>query len=291
MSGQEPDKTDPEITGPETTGHEWDGIKEYNNPLPRWWLWTFYATIVWAVIYAILYPAIPMVTGATPGVLGYSTRGAVAEEIDRFAAMNAPLEKAIVAAELTEISADADLANFANRGGAAVFRTYCSQCHGAGAAGAKGYPNLLDDDWLWGGDMEAIYLTIAHGIRDDNDDDTRYSEMPAYDDILGDDELEAVVAYVLSLSGPASDADLVAAGAQVYADNCTDCHGEAGLGIREVGAPNIADAIWLYGGDADRVEATIRYSRYGQMPPWTTRLTEAQMRQVAVYVHGLGGGE
>ena len=276
---------------PETTGHEWDGIKEFNNPLPRWWVWTFYATIVWALGYAIAYPAWPLITGATPGVLGYSTRAEVAAEIDRFTAMNAPLEKAIVAADLTEIEGNPELANFAKRGGGAVFRTYCSQCHGAGAAGAKGYPNLLDDDWLWGGDLDAIYLTVAHGIRSETDDDTRFSEMPAFADILDDEEIAQIAHYIVSLSNGEHDPALIAAGAEIYADNCTDCHGENAEGVRDMGAPNLRDAIWLYGGDLEAVTKTIENSRYGQMPPWNTRLTEAQIRQVTVYVHGLGGGE
>ena len=277
-----------EITGTETTKHEWDGITELDTPMPRWWLWTFYATVVWGLGYTIAYPAWPMVSEATSGVLGYSSRAEVAAEIDRFDAMNAPLDEAIVAAELTEIASNADLLNYSVNGGAAIFRTYCSQCHGAGAAGAKGYPNLLDDDWLWGGDVENIYASIAHGIRDDFDEDTRYSEMPAFDELLADEEIEAVVAYVAGLaSGVAADHP----GAEIYADNCSSCHGETGEGDRDQGAPRLSDAIWLYGGDTETIEATVRYSRYGQMPPWTGRLSEAEIRQVSVYVHGLGGGE
>ncbi|MEL7465245.1 MAG: cytochrome-c oxidase, cbb3-type subunit III [Pseudomonadota bacterium] len=277
-------------TGMETTGHDWDGIKELDTPMPRWWLWTMYATFVWGLAYVIAYPAWPMVTEATAGVLGYSSRGEVAEEIARFEDMNAPLDAAIVQAELTGIESDAALRNYAVNGGAAIFRTYCSQCHGAGAAGAPGgYPNLLDDDWLWGGDVEAIYLTVAHGIRHDPDPDTRYSEMPAFGDILEDEEIDAVVAYVAGLSSGALGDDHP--GAEVYLDNCADCHGEEGEGMRDLGAPNLADAIWLYGGDEAAIEQTVRYSRYGQMPAWNTRLTEAELRQVAVYVHGLGGGE
>lgn len=275
-------------TGIETTGHEWDGIKELNTPLPRWWLWTMYATIVWGIAYTIAYPAWPMISGATAGVLGYSSRGEVAEEITRFDDINAPLDTAIVAAELTAIEGDPELRNYAVNGGAAVFRTWCAQCHGAGAAGAKGYPNLLDDDWLWGGDIEAIHQTIAHGIRDAVDEDTRYSEMPAFGDILTDDEITAVAAYVGGLAGGMSGDH---PGSEVFADNCAACHGEDGKGDRSQGAPNLADAIWLWGGDQETIEATVRYSRFGQMPPWTGRLSEAEIRQVAVYVHGLGGGE
>ncbi len=277
-----------EFSGTETTGHNWNGITELDTPMPRWWLWTLYLTIIWGFGYMILYPAWPMISGATPGVLGYSSRGEVAADIAKFNEMNAPLDTAIVAAELTEIASDADLRNYAINGGGAVFRTYCSQCHGAGAAGAPGYPNLLDDDWLWGGDVEAIHQTIAHGIRSDTDDDTRYSEMPAFDDILSDEEVTNVAAYVGALSGGVG-ADHP--GAEVFADNCASCHGDDGLGMRDQGAPNLADAIWLWGGSPEVIEATVRYSRYGQMPPWTGRLTEAEIRQVAVYVHSLGGGE
>ncbi|MEM8752119.1 MAG: cytochrome-c oxidase, cbb3-type subunit III, partial [Pseudomonadota bacterium] len=240
----------------------------------------------------LLYPAIPLVSAATPGLLGWSTRGDVAAEIQRFEDANAPLDEAIVTAELTAIADDAALRNYAVRGGAAVFRTYCSQCHGQGAAGAEGgYPNLLDDDWLWGGDVEAIRYTIAHGIRNEVDPDARYSEMPAYGEILEDEEIAGLVQYVRSLSGAPHDAEAAAAVAEIFADNCAACHGDAGMGDRDIGAPNLTDAIWLYGGDEAAIEHTIRYSRYGVMPPWANRLTEAEIRQVAVYVHGLGGGE
>ena len=280
-----------QATGTDTTGHEWDGIKELNTPLPRWWLWTFYGTIVWALGYMVAYPAWPLLTEATAGVLGYSSRGEVAQEIDRFRAMNAPLDEGLVSAELTEIAAHPELGPYAINGGAAVFRTYCAQCHGSGAAGAKGYPNLLDDDWLWGGDIEAIHVTIAHGIRNDQDPDARFSEMPAYDDQLSDEEIAAVVQHVLSLSGAEHDATAAAAGAEVFADNCAACHGDGGEGNVDLGAPNLSDAIWLYGGSPETIEETVRYSRAGAMPPWAGRLTEAQIRQVAVYVHSLGGGE
>lgn len=280
-----------DATGVDTTGHDWDGIKELNTPLPRWWLWTFYGTIIWAIGYCVAYPAWPMITEATAGVLGYSTRGAVAEEIRRFEEMNAPLDAAIVEAELGAIEGDAALHNYAVNGGAAIFRTYCAQCHGAGAGGAKGYPNLLDDAWLWGGDLEAIHHTVSHGIRNDTDDDARYSEMPKFGDILEDEEIAAVVDYVLSLSGGEHDAALAAAGGEVFLDNCASCHGEDGAGMRDMGAPNLTDAIWLYGGDRETVTETVVNSRFGVMPAWAGRLTEAEIRQVSVYIHGLGGGE
>lgn len=275
----------------ETTGHEWDGIKEYNKPLPRWWLWTFYATIVWGVIYTIAYPAWPGISAATPGLLGYSTRAEVTEDIARFEGANAGINERLASVELTEIAADPELTQFAQNAGAAVFKTWCAQCHGSGAAGAKGYPNLLDDDWLWGGDIEAIHETIAHGIRNENDPDARYSEMPAFGDLLEQDEIVAAVNYVMSLSGEPQDASLVEAGETVYLDNCSACHMEDGTGDRWQGAPNLTDAIWLYGGDYDTLLETVTYSRFGVMPSWADRLNEAQIRAVATYVHGLGGGE
>ena len=280
--------TKPEVS---TTGHEWDGIEELNNPLPRWWLWTFYLTILWGVGYVIAYPAWPLINGATQGVLGYSTRAEVAAEIDRFAAANEGIEAQLVAADLTEIGSVPELNSYANNAGSAVFRTWCAQCHGSGAAGAKGYPNLLDNDWLWGGEIEEIYLTIAHGIRNEDDPDARYSEMPAFDEILEDEDIAAVVAHVRNISGQDYDAALAEHGAVVYEENCAACHMEDGSGDRFQGAPNLKDAIWLYGGDEATLEETVRYSRFGVMPPWTDRLSEAEIRAVSVYVHQLGGGE
>ncbi|WP_300033534.1 cytochrome-c oxidase, cbb3-type subunit III [uncultured Roseobacter sp.] len=277
---------------PDTTGHSWDGIEEFDNPMPRWWLWTFYITIIWGVAYTIAYPAWPLVSSATTGMLGYATRGEVAAEIAAAEAANGPINARLAASELTEVAADADLNGYAVSAGAAVYRTWCTQCHGSGAGGAVGYPNLLDNDWLWGGDIENIYLTVAHGIRNEEDDDARYSEMPAFGDILEEEEIAQVAGYVMQLSGGTPpDAEAAAAGAELYADNCSSCHGEAGLGNRDLGAPNLADAIWLYGGDYDTLVETVTWSRYGVMPPWTQRLSEAEIRAVSLYVHQLGGGE
>ena len=273
-------------TGIETTGHEWDGIKELNTPLPRWWLWTMYATIVWGIAYTIAYPAWPMISGATAGVLGYSSRGEVTEEITRFDDMNAPLDTAIVAAELTAIEGDPELRNYAVNGGAAVFRTWCAQCHGAGAAGAKGYPNLLDDDWLWGGDLEAIYLTINHGVRAAEDDDTRANDMPAFggpDGDLDEEQIAQVVEHVLKISGQQHDAGLAGEGAAVFEENCASCHGEDGEGITDLGAPNLADAIWLYGGDRETIKTTVMYSRAGMMPAWG-RVSSATISPVSTKI-------
>tara|TARA_R110002072_G_scaffold3163_7_gene23622 strand:- start:1792 stop:2694 length:903 start_codon:yes stop_codon:yes gene_type:complete len=288
-----PGKTKPvdDVSGIETTGHEWDGIKELNNPLPRWWLWTLYLTIIWGIGYTIAYPAWPLINGATSGLLGYSTRAEVARDIAEFNASNAALEEQLSDIEFAALGEDETLFHYAVSSGAAVFRTNCSQCHGSGAAGAKGYPNLLDDDWLWGGTFDDIALTVRHGIRNDTDDDARYSEMPAFGDILETDEINALVETVRNLAGEDHDAALAATGTEIYADNCSACHGEAGLGDREQGAPNLTDAIWLYGGDRATLRQTITNSRFGAMPAWGPRLSDAQVNAVSAYVHQLGGGE
>ncbi len=276
-----------------TTGHEWDGIQEYNNPMPRWWVWTFYITIVWAIAYTIAYPAWPLVKGATQGVLGWDTRTDVANEIQRFTDMNATLDAELASIELTTVELGSDLHNFAIQSGRATYMAFCSQCHGAGAAGFVGYPNLLDDDWLWGGDKEAIHFTIAHGIRTDEDFDSRFSEMPAYgrDEILTQEEISQVTNYIMALSGTPQDASMVSAGAIIYADNCAACHMDDATGDRELGAPNLADAIWLFGSDYADIRYSVDQSRFGVMPNWNTRLTESQLAAVTLYVHQLGGGE
>lgn len=279
--------------GVPTTGHSWDGIEEYDNPMPRWWLWCFYATIVWGIGYTIAYPAWPMVTKATAGMLGYSTRGELAAELEAAKAANAEIDAQLASADLSVIADDANLNQYAVSKGAAVYRTWCSQCHGSGAAGAVGFPNLLDDAWLWGGDIESIQTTIRHGIRNEEDDDARYSEMPKFgaDELLSAEEIDQVVNYVMTLSGEAQNAEAAAAGEELYLDNCSACHAEDGTGDIYQGAPNLTDAIWLYGGDYDTLVETVTNSRFGVMPSWQNRLTEADVNAVATYVHQLGGGQ
>lgn len=278
-------------TGVETTGHSWDGIKELNNPLPRWWLWCFYITVIWGIAYTVAYPAWPGISRATSGLLGYSTRAEVAEQINLVETRNAPLVDALTQIDLAALPADPDLQRFAVAGGAAVFRTNCSQCHGSGAAGAKGYPNLLDDNWLWGGQIDQIAYTVRHGIRNDVDPDALWSQMPAFGDILTRDEIGAVVQHVRAISGQEHDAAMALQGSQIYAEQCSACHGDTGLGDRTMGAPNLTDAIWLYGGDVDTLTDTVVNARFGVMPPWGDKLTEAEIKSVAAYVHQLGGGE
>lgn len=278
-----------------TTGHSWDGIQEYDNPMPRWWVWVFYATIVWGIGYTIAYPAWPLIHGATQGLLDQDPRADVVAEIGVWDAKNGPVKAKLVAADLTAIKDDPDLASYAENAGAAVFRTNCAQCHGAGAAGVQslGYPNLLDDDWLWGGSMEDILLTVTHGIRNTTDGDARYSEMPKWgvDEMLDGAQIDQVTEFVLKLSGQEHDAALAGEGATVYADNCASCHMEDGAGDRTQGAPKLSDAVWLYGGTREAIRDSVFYARFGVMPNWNQRLSEDEMRAVAYYVHSLGGGE
>lgn len=276
-----------EQTGQKTTGHSYDGIEELNTPLPRWWLWTFYITIIWGVGYTIAYPAWPMLNKATAGVLAYSTRGEVATEIAAHEAANSAYVTALLDVELAALPADDALHRYAIARGASVFQAQCSQCHGSGAAGAVGYPNLLDNDWLWGGALEQIAYSVRHGIRNETDWDAHYSEMPKFGEILEPSEIDALADFVLSLP----DGGNAGSGAAMYADNCAACHGDTGLGDRGQGAPNLADAIWLYGGDKEAVLESITNARFGVMPAWGQRLSEEDVRAVSAYVHSLGGGE
>ena len=282
-----------QVTGTDTTGHTWDGIKELNNPLPRWWLWTFYGTVVWGLAYTIAFPAWPLINSATSGLLGYSTRGEVAEQIAAVDAQNAEVAERLASADLATLAPDDPAHRYGVAGGASVFLAHCSQCHGQGAAGvqAAGYPNLLDDAWLWGGSLEEIEYTVRHGIRNETDPDARWSEMPAFGDILSDEEIAQTVEYVLAISGQEHDAGLAEQGMVWFQEQCTACHGDNGEGIRELGAPTLTDAIWLYGGDRATLNETITYSRFGVMPAWEQRLDEDEIKAVTLYLHQLGGGE
>ncbi|MER8402873.1 cytochrome-c oxidase, cbb3-type subunit III [Mesorhizobium sp. M1348] len=280
-----------EVSGISTTGHEWDGIKELNNPLPRWWVITFYITIAWAIGYTVVYPAWPMLTSATRGVLGYSSRKDVKNELAAAEVAKGKYVAAIQAKTVSEITADDTLREFAVAAGGAAFKVNCVQCHGSGAQGSKGFPNLNDDDWLWGGNAEQIQQTIAHGIRFASDPDTRLSEMPAFGDIITTDQIKQVGAYVASLSDPVQDTSLIEPGANIFAENCAACHGENAKGNRELGAPDLTDAIWLYGSGETAIAAQVRAPKHGVMPAWIGRLGEVKAKELAVYVHSLGGGE
>lgn len=287
------DKQVDDVTGTETTGHEWDGIKELNTPLPRWWLYIFYATIVWSFGYYIAYPAIPLVSSYTKGMLGYSSRAEVAVDMKSAkAAQQVYLDK-IEVASLEDIRTDPELLEFALAGGRAAYNVNCSQCHGSGAQGFKGYPNLNDDEWIWGGTVDAIHYTISNGARNDQSEDARVSDMPAFlkDGLLEKAEINDVAEYVLSLSGAATDQAAADNGKTVYAENCADCHGGGGEGIADVGAPALNNKIWLYGGDKETVVETISYSRRGVMPAWGKILDAVTIKKLAIYIHSLGGGK
>ena len=283
-----------EATGTTTVGHEWDGIEELDTPMPRWWLWTLYATIVWAIGYVILYPAWPLVNSATEGVLGWSSRGQLQQELSADAKRRAPVLSAIAATPITDLPGKPELMQAAVQGGAAAFRVHCVQCHGAGGAGVKGlYPSLTDDDWLWGGDLATIEYTIAHGIRNPDHGDTRFSQMPAFgrDAMLDAAQVADVVSHVRVISGQEKPSRASARGAVLFADNCAACHGANGEGGREFGAPNLTDAIWLYGGDRASITATVDNPRNGVMPRWGERLDPVTIKMLTAYVHSLGGGE
>ncbi len=282
-----------EPTGTDFVGHEWDGIEELDTPMPRWWVWTFYITIIWGIAYTIMYPAWPMINSATQGVLGWTSRGMLEQDLAARDQELEPIRAALVASDINTIAADPELRNQAINGGASAFKVHCVQCHGSGAAGFTGYPNLNDDDWLWGGDLEAIEYTLVHGIRQPDYAETRFSQMPAFgaDGILQANEIQDVVSYVRVLQGDEEASAASQRGAGIYAANCVICHGENGKGDRMQGSPNLTDKISLYGTDRASLTDTITNSRYGVMPRWHNRLDPATIRMLAIYVHSLGGGE
>ena len=277
------------VTGIETTGHEWDGIKELNTPLPKWWLYTFYATIIWAIGYFVLYPAWPSLSGYTKGTLGYSSRAEFAATMEEVKASRAGWFAKFEEASVEDVSQDQELLQFAMAGGRAIFADNCAPCHGAGGAGAPGYPVLADDDWIWGGSVDEIYTSVQYGIRSSHED-TRDSLMLAFgaDEILEDAQITAVADYVMTLGGTGKAGD---EGAVIFEEQCAACHGEDGKGLAELGGPNLTDGIWLYGEGKDAVLAQIRSPKHGVMPAWVDRIDDVSIKQVAVYVHSLGGGK
>ena len=281
-----------EHTGLATTGHEWDGIKELNRPLPRWWVWVFYACVLYAVGYWVVYPAWPMLHGYTPGIWGYSQRQTVNSDVASARVAQGKFYDAVSKSDLATIQASPELLSFANSGGRILFANNCAPCHGRGAQGGVGYPNLSDDDWLWGGKLEDISTTITHGIRA-GDSATRQSQMPRFglDKLLEPAQIDALAEYVLSLSGGSTDAAAAGRGKQLFADNCVACHGDDGKGKHEVGAPNLTDRIWLYGGAKQDVVHSIETGRGGVMPNWGARLDPVSIKMLAIYVHSLGGGQ
>ncbi len=285
------DKHIDKVSGARTTGHEWDGIRELDNPMPRWWVWTFYATIIWSIGYVIAYPAWPLLTTSTQGLLGYSSRAEVTKDLMAADQAMSVYRTAIQEKTIDDILADDALRSVAVAAGGAAFKMNCVQCHGSGAEGSKGYPTLNADDWLWGGKPDQIQQTVAHGIRFTKDGDTRDSIMPPFVDVLDSSQISQVSRFVASLSGSVGNPSLVDPGKTVFAENCAACHGDNAKGNKEMGAPNLTDAIWLYGEGEEAIAAQIRAPHAGVMPAWDARLGETTVKELAAFVHSLGGGE
>lgn len=280
------------LSGRETTGHEWDGIKELNTPLPSWWLYVFYLSIAVSVVYMLFFPAWPLPGGGyTKGLLGVSNRANFNAELARWEEGQADWNAKIAATPLAAIASDPELSEVATVAGRSIFANNCAPCHGGyGVGRTGGFPALVDDDWIWGGSLDAIATTITHGVRNAVDPEARDSAMPAFgvDGILTTAQISAVADHVLALAGRGADNPQ---GAALYAENCASCHGDLGKGNPELGAPNLTDAIWLYGDAKSAIVAQVTKPRLGVMPAWSGRLTPAQIKEVAVYVHGMGGGQ
>ncbi|MBU1540589.1 MAG: cytochrome-c oxidase, cbb3-type subunit III [Alphaproteobacteria bacterium] len=280
-----------EHSGTETTGHEWDGIKELDNPLPRWWLWIFYGCIVVAIVYWVLMPAWPGLNGYTPGVLKQSDRADVASELQALQVQRGRGEAMLATASLQQIESDPALQAHALSVGQSVFGDNCATCHGAGGGGTRGYPNLRDDVWLWGGSLEEIEHTLRVGVRSAHPQ-ARTSQMPAFgrENMLTPAQVSDLTEYVVALSGRPADAAAVGRAQQLYADNCAACHTPTGVGDQAQGAPNLTDREWLYGSDRDSIRGQIHNGRNGVMPSWEGRFSPAVIKALAVYVHVNAGG-
>lgn len=285
-----------DVSGTETTGHEWDGIKELDTPLPRWWLYIFYASIAAAVVYWVLMPAWPMLNGYTRGLLDWSDRRIVAAEVQLLETARAPMFERLAGASSAELSADPELQQFARAVGESVFGDYCRTCHGAGGAGAPGYPVLADDVWIWGGSLAEIERTLRVGVRADHPE-TRMSQMPAFgrDNLLSRAQIGDVTEYVIAMSAARTRLDpdrrAAARGAAIYTEQCAVCHGASGAGDRSVGAPSLQDDLWLYGGSREEIRRQIELGRSGVMPSWERRFDAGTLRALTYYVHEMGGGE
>jgi cytochrome c oxidase cbb3-type subunit 3 len=290
------DKRIDEPTGTQTVGHEWDGIEELDTPMPRWWLLTFYATIVFALVYVVLYPALPGLHGASKGLLGWNSRVLLKNEMAAATKARAATLNAIAATPIEQLAAKPALFEEAARGGEAAFKVHCVQCHGSGADGIRpgsGYPNLNDDDWLWGGDLKSLEYTITNGVRNPDVATTRTSLMPAFgkDGILSPAQVQDAVSFVRTISKAEKPSNASQRGSALFAANCAVCHGPEGRGNRTFGAPNLTDGIWLYGGSREAITQTVTNSRHGVMPAWGKQLDGATIKMLAVYVHSRGGGE
>jgi cytochrome c oxidase cbb3-type subunit III len=276
-----------------TTGHEWDGIRELNTPLPRWWLWLFYATIIWSVGYWVVYPSWPLVSSYTGGVFNWHSRSTVVSDLAALQTQRSAMMARLASSSLQQIESTPALLDFARALGARAFADDCAPCQGAGGGGARGYPNLDDNDWLWGGTLADIQQTITHGIRSD-DAQGHQGAMPAFgrDGMLPMSDIVLVANYVRSLSGLSTTPGVnLPTGFKIFAANCAVCHGPQGKGNRAVGAPNLTDQIWLYGPDLQTIIGGIWNGHGGVMPAWDGKLDPITIEALAVYVHTFGGGE
>lgn len=274
-----------EISGRHTTGHEWNGIKELDTPIPkafRIWLWS---SIAVAALFWVLYPAWPWATGYTRGLLGYASRTVVAQQVDAGKTHRTQSFAPFKELDVTTLAQDPTLRARYEPSIAVLFCDNCAACHGRDASGRQGFPNLTDKHWLWSDAADEIEATISVGINAAHDE-TRYAQMPAFgrDELLGGAEIDDVVEYVLRLSGQGHDALSAERGGVVFEENCASCHAEGGTGGYENGAPSLADAAWIYGGDRVTLRQTLENGRAGVMPAWSGRLTEAEIRQLTLYL-------
>jgi cytochrome c oxidase cbb3-type subunit 3 len=285
-----------DVSGVATTGHEWDGIKELDNPLPRWWLIIFYATIAFAAVYWVMMPAWPTLSGFTHGVRNYSDRAVVAQELDSLRSQRAPEFARLMQVSAEQAEQDPALMTFARAAGRAAFGDNCATCHGASGQGQLGYPNLQDDVWLWDGTLDGIVHTLNVGIRSGHPQ-TQANQMPAFglSNMLTREQIGDVTEYVVQLSsarsGETFDAGQAARGAAIFQAQCVSCHGAGGEGQATRGAPSLIDDIWLYGGSRQQIREQIVTGRAGVMPAWSGRLDAETIKMLSVYVHSLGGGE
>jgi len=281
-----------EPTGVETTGHEWDGIRELDNPLPRWWLIVWYACIAYAVVYWILMPAWPGLHGYTHGLLGKSDRAHVAVELAQLKAQRGAEAIKLKNASLEQIEKDPELQSYALALGASVFGDNCATCHGAGGTGSKGYPNLRDDVWLHGGTLEQIQHTITYGVRT-GEPGAVTTQMPAFgrDQLLKADQVDDLTEYVVALSHRPANKAAVFRAAPIFRDQCASCHGPEGKGDQTKGAPNLTDNEWLYGPSREDIRGQIWYGRGGVMPTWGKRFDPETIKALTVYVHANAGGQ
>lgn len=281
------------ITGQNTTGHEWDGLKELNTPLPKWWVWVFLVCIVWAIGWFIMFPSWPYGSGYFHGLAGYSARSTVDADVAELVAQRKASMDKISTMSFTAIKADPQLMEVALTAGRITFGDNCQPCHGAGGSGNPGYPALAAGAWIWGGTLDAIQQTVTHGVRSGDPDGRPAVAMPSFgaDGTLKPEEVQSVADFVWAKLYGHDEGKDVSKGAQLFADNCVACHGEKGEGNRDMGAPKLASRVHLYGDSRDTIVAQVTKPRLGVMPNWGARLKPETIKAVTLYVHSLGGGE